>query len=426
MYKYDYKLPGFINTASFWTKNTEGTEKTIIDLDKIKSFNSKIKLKIPSLNSLDTDEGALSGKALEEYIKSYKLPSKDMYDSEAQLVNKDFYEKIIHNTNLDGIKDYNPIKYGISTKKISIRSFPTDSAVFSSIEHSKLNNFDRFQETGCNACEALLILHESCDKNWYFVKMYNYFGWTKSDGVALSLDKKQIFDYVCSEDFLIVTGKEISLTIDDVTLKCGMSTKLFLSHHTESSSEKYYTVKYPVRDSSGMLLFKKAVINKNEDVIKGYLSYTRCNIINQAFKYLDTPYDWGEKFKGKDCSGFIMTIYRCFGFWLPRNADEQENSFYDLNNSIIFNNEDTLEIRYSKMDKLKPGAALFKDGHVMMYLGKYDGTHYMIHSFAGYSVKKGSSYEPRMALCTAVSSVDLPTSNGKSFIEEFTSAVQYE
>jgi hypothetical protein len=207
--------------------------------------------------------------------------------------------------------------------------------------------------------------------------------------------------------------------------RCGMSTKLFLSEDFKTCSEGY-TVDYPLRGINGELCFCKAVINKNEDVTVGYLPYTRRNIISQAFKYLGTPYDWGEKFDGKDCSSFIMTVYRCFGIMLPRNSGEQEECFYDSNNVTIFNEEDNLEKRYEKMDKLKPGAALFMDGHTMMYLGKYNGNHYMIHTFAGYGIKKGQSFEPRSAMCTEVTPVDLPTSSGKPFIEKFISAVSYE
>ena len=78
------------------------------------------------------------------------------------------------------------------------------------------------------------------------------------------------------------------------------------------------------------------------------------------------------------------------------------------------------------MDKLKPGAALFLQGHVMMYLGKYTGTHYMIHSFSGYGVKNGSGYESRTALLVAISPVDLPSASGLPFVQKFTSAVHYQ
>ena len=62
----------------------------------------------------------------------------------------------------------------------------------------------------------------------------------------------------------------------------------------------------------------------------------------------------------------------------------------------------------------------------MLYLSKYKGTHYMVHSFSQYSVKKGSLYETRTALLVAISNINLATTSGIPFIQKFTSAVQYE
>lgn len=427
MYKDDYCFPQFMYSALFWTGDTS----KIISLEDIKKFNTEVKCKVSSLYSFDTEKQFISREELLSCIKSYELPSKEMYDSNGALVSNDFYTEIVHNTNIDKIKDLNLIKYGMSINKISVRSFPTESAIFISLRDSNINNFDRFQETGCFACEPLLILHESYDKKWYFVKLYNYFGWAKVDDISLASSKSQILDYVNSKDFLVITGKEAALTIDGKEdspsiLKLGMGTKLCLLKQNEQHSQEYYTVKFPVRDTNGILSFKKAFINKDENITKGYLPYTRYNIINQALKYIDTPYDWGDKFYGKDCSSFIMTIFRCFGFLLPRNAGEQEKSFLNADNSIVFNKEDTIETRYSKMGKLKPGAALFMSGHVMMYLGKYDGTHYMIHSFLGYGVKNSTSYEARTALCVAISPVTMPTSDGIPFMQKFTSGVHFQ
>jgi hypothetical protein len=430
MYNDDYKFPDFMNLASFWMNDIPDSNELILSLDKIKEFNTKLKPIITSVYSLEDDEDAISSKILIEYIKSYELPSKDMYDLKGKLVSSDYYEKIILNTNMDGIKKYATVKYGITSQKTSVRSFPVVDPIFSCTEHSKINNFDRFQETGCLACEPVLIFHESLDKEWYFVKLYNYFGWIKTDDIAIAKDKNQIFDYANCRDFLMVTGKEVTIIINEKDfstklIKCGMGTKLCCLDNTEFSLVENHMVKFPCRDNRGELFFITATISKNEDVIKGTLPYTRYNIINQALKFIDTPYDWGDKFSGKDCSSFILTIYKCFGFLLPRNTDDQESSFTNAENSIQFISGDNLQDRYAKIDKLKAGAALFMQGHVMMYLGKYMGMHYMIQSFAGYSIKMESIYEARTALLVAISTVDLLSASGIPFIQKFTSSVQY-
>lgn len=431
MYNDDYKFPDFMNSASFWMFDIDNAKKVILSSDDINKFNLNVNSIVTSLYDLSKEEDTISYKNLTKYIQSYELPSNDMYDFNGDLLNKDYFKKIIHNTNLDIIKDYTLIRYGMSIRKSSVRSFPVETPIFSSIKHSKINNFDRFQETSCFPFEALLIYHESFDKKWYFVKFYNDFGWIKNEDIAISEDKEEIFHYAKDKNFLRVIAKETTLIINQkdsypISIKCEMGTRLCCLNDTNSNLMYNPMVKFPTRSISGKLIFKNGILNNNDDIIKGNLPYTSYNIINQALKFIGTPYDWGDKFSGKDCSSFMLTIYKCFGFLLPRNADQQENSFLNADNSIQFKKEDLLKNRYSKMDKLKPGAALFLQGHVMMYLGKYMNTHYMIHSFSEYSIKKDFSYEARSALVVAISTVDLLTSNGVPFIQKFTSAVQYK
>ncbi|MBU3071792.1 C40 family peptidase [Clostridium estertheticum] len=431
MYKDDYIFPTIMYSASFWMRDLTDATEIILSIDGIEKLNNNLKSIIPSLYDLANEGDTIASKPLIDLIQSYKLFTKDMFDSNGKLIPTDYFEEIIRNTNLDKINDYTTIEYGISIKKTSVRSFPIESPIFSSLEHSKINNFDRFQETSCFPFEPVLILHKSLDKKWYFVKIYNYFGWVKSNDIALAKNKKQISNYSKSKEFLMVIAKETTLTINEkdstpITIKCGMGTKLFLLNHNQSNMMDNYVIKYPTSDISGNLIFKNATIDNTEDIINGNLPYTRYNIINQALKFIDTPYDWGDKFSGKDCSSFILTIYKCFGLLLPRNAEQQENSFANKKNSIKFKKNNSLKNRYSLMDKLKPGASLFLEGHVMMYLGKYKNTHYMIHSFSGYSIKNGSNYETRSALQVAISTIDLISTSGTPFIQKFTSAVNYQ
>jgi hypothetical protein len=430
MYKDDYPFPEFMSSADFWCRNIDNPHAVISSPADIDKFNAKISSKLSCLYSLDTSEGVISSKNLLQYIKSYKLPSKEMYDSDGKFITSKFYDRILNNMNIDEIKASNPVKYGITVRKTSIRSFPTGQAIYSNKNDSTLNNFDRFQETGCFAFEPVLIFHKSRDRQWYFARLYNYTGWIKAEDIALAQDKNAIFNYSFCKDFITITSKEVSLNLKEEssceTIKLGMGTKLNYLHNDKDTSTNAISVKVPYRDKKGFLSFQKAYINKNEDFIKGYLPYTRYNILKQALKFLDTYYDWGDKFQGKDCSSFLLTVYRCFGFLLPRNAGQQENSFIDTNNSIVFNKTDNLETRYCTLGKLKPGTALFMKEHAMLYLGKYNDNHYMIHSFLGYAVPTASGYEARTALCVAISPVDILTAGGVPFIKRFTSAVHFQ
>jgi cell wall-associated NlpC family hydrolase len=184
-----------------------------------------------------------------------------------------------------------------------------------------------------------------------------------------------------------------------------------------------YVIKLPVRTDEGRLQFKNALIAKSKDAVYGYLPYTRENIIKEAFKLQGDRYDWGNKYNGRDCSSFIANIYKTFGFLLPRNADEQEMS---IGKQYKFLSTDTIETRNKILDNVKPGAAIFKPGHVMMYLGKADGVHYMIHDFTSYGKKQGNQYVSTPVFSVGVTSTTLTLSTGDPYIQTFTSALQME
>ena len=123
MYKDDYIFPVFMNSSSFWMKDIVDAKKAILSIDEIKNFNTNLRLKMSSLYDLDKQGDTISSKILIDHIQSYKLPIKDMYDINGDLLHQDYFKKIISNTNLENIKDFTTIKYGMSIKKTSVRSF---------------------------------------------------------------------------------------------------------------------------------------------------------------------------------------------------------------------------------------------------------------------------------------------------------------
>ena len=80
-----------------------------------------------------------------------------------------------------------------------------------------------------------------------------------------------------------------------------------------------------------------------------------------------------------DCSGFVCAVMRSFGFNLPRNAGQQKDSIGEIINlSGIGQSEVEL-----KLSGINTPAAVYKPGHVMLYLGEYEGQYCIIHSPQG-------------------------------------------
>ncbi|HHW57572.1 MAG TPA: glycoside hydrolase [Clostridia bacterium] len=417
--------------AEYWIEKINDADKVIMAQREIEDFNRRIIDKVETVYDIKNYKESFKKDELLKLIKAYEIPKKPMYNKKRESIKEDFYEEIIKNTNIEEIEEVNLVKYGIVIKNTSIRSFPTEEAVF---DKEGDIEFDRFQETGCQAFEPVVILHESKDKKWYFVQMYNYRGWVKKEDIAIAKDKKEIFDYVNSNSFLVVTGNYIktqSNPFDNRVSKVEftMGTKIYLEGKNilEQVGNQLvignYLVKLPVRGEEGGLEFKYALISKKEDVNAGYLPYTRENILKQAFKLIGDRYGWGDSLGGRDCSSYIMYIFKTFGIRLPRNANEQEVS---EGKSYKFSKKISIKERIEIFDGLKPGALVYMPGHTMMYIGKEKKLPYIIHDFHGYGEKKEDNYEFIPVNEVMVTSVLLPTASGVPFIEKFTSVLEIE
>jgi hypothetical protein len=145
-------------------------------------------------------------------------------------------------------------------------------------------------------------------------------------------------------------------------------------------TDSSYVIHIPSREKNGKLIFRKGYIRADEDVRRGFVSYTQENAARQAFKMLNHPYGWGDRLGGRDCSRFIMDLFRTFGILMPRNSNEQAAIGIDLD----LTEGKTGEEKKKYLDQAIPLATLLRlPDHIMLYLGKDQGRHYVIHCLWG-------------------------------------------
>jgi hypothetical protein len=150
-----------------------------------------------------------------------------------------------------------------------------------------------------------------------------------------------------------------------------------------------YLIQIPSRKNNGKLIFQKGYIRADEDVRRGFVSYTQENVARQAFKMLNHPYGWGDRLGGRDCSRFIMDLFASFGMVMPRNSKYQAMIGEDLGVDEDMRVREKLHI----LDQATPMTTLLRlPGHIMLYLGKHQGRHYAIHSL--WSIQKADSTGP--------------------------------
>lgn len=373
-----------IYSDDFWIKKLEKPDQEILTPQQIKNANQEsLSLLKGVLYDLTAYPSSLSKDELTELLNKYSFSKNDRYVNN-QKVTPEYYDALKALMNLDGVKDTNEVRYGITVNRTNVRTFPTSDGIYTT---AGAIQSDMFQETEVRPAEPVLILHRSTDGKWGYVQTFNYSGWMLIKDVAIARDKAEWKSYISASKFLVVTANKLTLGYNPYSpelsqLKLYMGNKLPLASDEEipafvdkQSTKANYVVKLPVRGQDGSLAFKLALIPVNSDVSIGYMTYTRANIIRQAFKSLGERYGWGGEFDSKDCSSFVESIFSSFGFVFARNTGEQINTFGKNFDFEALNSADRMKI----LDGLLPGATLHFSGHTMLYLGKDENKYYIIH-----------------------------------------------
>src|SRR5665648_990988 len=417
------KVKEFMLKTENWKKKIRKAEKLILNEEEIIEFNKKSFRKMKSkgyeewLYDLETYPETITGEELLNTMKTYS--SEDVFS------NKSCYD--IHANKIPKIY-----------KREDIRAFPTDT-VFA--EDPKGIDFDLFQLTVLPVGSPIAILHQSKNGKWYYIQSMIYKGWVKRENTALAKNKKDVFDYVNSDKFLMVTESRIETEpnpfineISNILFQMGDKIPLIDfdkipesipvgSLHAQSA-EGCYVVKIPIKDEDEYLQFKLALVARSNELYEGYLPYTRGNIIRQAFKLLGERYGWNGMFIRRDCSQFIMNVYRTMNIIIPNFTKMQEEGA--AGKSIKFGG--SIKDREDILNQLEPGDPLHLKGHVVMYLGKAANNYYIIHSGAGYGIKnEDGSVKPVTVHGVFISEVhQLLMSGEKSYLEAFTTAQKFE
>lgn len=402
-----------MNSSKFWTSIYKDSTSLIMDYDKIKELNSEIIKK--DLGVCDLKNYSIpSREDISKFITSYCLDLKKYYNDNKINYSSDDISSLVNNMNLDNIQSFESLAYGLTINKTNIRSYPTNDGAYRS---SNSTDLDTFQQSSLEINEPVIILHTSLDEKWFFIQGYNYRGWCEASNIALANNKDELFDYLENSKFVMVTGNHINASSlnNSSNYSYNMGSKLFLYesndlHETIDSNiyKENYIIKIPTKNDNNKLSFEVGKISFKEDTNYGYLPYNVENVLCQSLKSLGEKYDWGNKFSGRDCSGFVSSIYNTMGFRLPRDTGPMEKiPSYSLN--LDSNKE-------KQIQNLLPGSLLFMDNHVMMYLGNYKDCNYMIHAFL-------STGEGKKMNQVAVTPTNIAFNSSSTFLDKCTTAL---
>lgn len=268
---------------------------------------------------------------------------------------------------LDPIKEYGDLAIANVRNHVNIRS----EANTSSKILGKLHN---------NAVATIIFRENENNQNeeWVKIKSGDVTGYINSNYLFTGNDVYERIDKV-KTNIATVTANALNVR-SKASTNSSVITLLPKGYNLEVIDNQGDWIKISVGGKTGYVAkdyvnvrtdFKEAIsIEKEQEFIKldkerkekeksSTSSSLRQRIVNYALRFEGNPYVWGgtSLTRGADCSGFVQSILKNFGIYIPRTSRAQANSG-----------------RRVSMDKIQPGDLIFyrKNGvvnHVAMYIG---------------------------------------------------------
>lgn len=384
----------------FWVQRAPQAMQVVLDASAIASQNARLEQLDASVHDIERLPASLTAAQIKELISKLSArPRAPLFDQGGGEISATQIDALLAAVNLEAAPAVQNIRFGMVVRRADLRTFPTTLRVFSSRGDTDI---DRFQESALFPGTPVALIHESHDGEWWFAVSDRYAAWIEKRWVAEG-DRQSIFEYTRKEPSLVVTGAVARTVfnpehpeVSGLQLDMGVRVPLLADWPADkpvSGQHPYvaHVIELPMRDADGLLSFTPALLPKNADVARGYLTLNRANLLRQSFKFLGERYGWGHSYNARDCSGFVSEVYRSFGVQLPRNTRDQSVS--PALNRIAFTEADDYATRLAILGTLQIGDLIYIPRHVMMVIGRDNGVPYVIHDTTGITYRNDGDIE---------------------------------
>lgn len=298
-------------------------------------------------------------------FKMYKNQKNQFYFYNKQKISQFWFDEQIKNSNINHLGSIN--KKALIIQNSLIRNLPTSKAILKNpFEEGEGLPFDYAQNGILNIGSAILVSHYSKDKRYAFVMSENGFGFIKANDFEFISDHRaKIY-----ENLNFITPLKEKTPIFDTKGNFLFQTRVGAIYPYYKKDKNYYygkigSYKYKAQKT----LFSTFPMQLNDK-----------NLKNQISQILNLPYGWGGYDFERDCSLFTRDLFSAFGIYMPRNSYAQITHFdyFDISKLNQKQKEDFLD------HFAKPYLSLlYFPGHIMLYSGKINNTHTVLHSAWG-------------------------------------------
>lgn len=271
----------------------------------------------------------------------------------------------------------------IAVRNTALRVMPTQRPFFLDFEKAGEGYpFDYFQGSFVWAGAPLFVAHSTPTGDWLFVETGATAGWVQANDLA------RVDDNVAKA---YQTGAYAVLLKDEVLVREAAANRqgraLFTTHlgavfplpKENSRSDKGLEVLVPVADANGAAVLRRGLIPAGAATSKP-LTLTAANVAAIAASMMGKTYGWAGLYENRDCSSTQRDLFSAFGVWLPRNSAAQAKT----GRVIALKDMDVAAKERLILEQGVPFLTLLGlKGHIVLYLGAYQGRAAVFHNIWG-------------------------------------------
>ncbi|MDR1579856.1 MAG: SH3 domain-containing protein [Synergistaceae bacterium] len=353
----------------------------------------------------------LTFERLLEYHAS--LAKKRFYASSGGVFPKKSLDAIMKNGAVDPSADMRP---GVALSVADIRAFPYGQPLYNSktaaLGSGGYLKLDALQVSTIRPGEPLAIYNASADSNWFFVATGTAVGWVKAAAIAPA-DRDFVDMYAAAEKSVLVKD---NVEMKDSTGKTAATFKLGTVLPSEEGA-----LLIAVRGKDG---FADAVRwTPEEGAAEPFpVRFTPKNAVRAIDAMMGEPYGWGGVSGLRDCSSMTRDYFSTFGIWLPRNSGDQ--SFTGSRVSLKGTSLDERNEAIAR-DGVPFATLIHMPGHIMLYLGLYDGEPAVFHNTWGVAVTGGRAVVGRAVVSGLRLGEEIPGKRANSLLIDRMDAISF-
>lgn len=371
-------IPAEVEYADYWIRKTPNPDAVILSPEQIDEFNKKNPKNgdgIFDVLGMPKEIDGVSIRTSNAANARYLLDA-ELYIMENIPLEKAERARIVTLMDTARVPDIIRPALGMVLRRVQGKAWPTTVLFTRSPGDIE---FDATVGSALDTGDPVALLHTSADGRWVYVQNEMYSCWLPADAVAFG-SIETINEIRDMTNAVVAIGHRVTVYADPERNVALGSIQMGSHLPIRTAALEWLEVLFPTRGPNNELAVGHGFIRRSSDISIGYLPYTLRNVYQQAFVTFGRRYGWAGMYEERDCSGFVMDIFRCFGFRFPRTSGKQ-----------IQASPASLDLkpydRATKISLLNTSPAgitiIGWAGHVMLYLGSVEGMPYVIQATWG-------------------------------------------